>query len=426
MLQQGLPVADVAYYYGDHVPNFAQLRRSDPARVGAGYDYDVVTEELILNRMKVQGGRLVLPDGMSYRLLALPNRTMVSLPVLRKLKELVAAGATVLGPRPTTASGLTGFPASDGEVKRLAEELWGKGAVLEGRTAREVLLGKGVRPDFEWESQGGPLPEISFIHRTAGEADIYFVANRSTNAASLSCSFRVAGKAPEFWDAVSGERHFATAYTQAEGRTTLPLELGPCGSRFVVFRESATTHAPTSKRNDAEFRTLSELGGSWAVSFDPKWGGPESAQFDRLVSWTARSEPGIKFYSGTAVYRKTFAAPASLSGTSVWLELSDLRELAEVRINGKSCGITWTPPFRVELSPALKAGTNELEIAVVNFWPNRIIGDASLPKEQRFTRTNIRKLTPETPLMKSGLLGPVRLLERLGPAGLKANVDLNQ
>jgi hypothetical protein len=242
----------------------------------------------------------------------------------------------------------------------------------------------------------------------------------------LSCSFRVTGKAPELWDAVSGEHRFAAAYTQAEGQTTLPMELGPCGSRFVVFRESATTHAPTSKSNDPEFRTTSELSGPWTVSFDSKWGGPESVPFDRLVSWTTRSEPGIKYYSGTAVYRKTFAAPANLTGTSVVLELGDVRELAEVKVNGKSCGITWTPPFRVEIGQALKPGTNELEVEVVNFWPNRIIGDASLPKDQRLTRTNIRKLTPETPLMQSGLLSPVRLLERLRSVGLKANVDLNR
>jgi hypothetical protein len=423
LLQQGLSAADVAYYYGDHVPNFAQLRRSDPARVGPGYDYDVVTEEVILNRMIVKDGRLVLPEGVSYRLLVLPNRTVISLSVLRKLKEFVAAGATVLGPRPTSASGLKGYPASDAEVKRLADELWGRGGVRAGQTAHEVLLGKGVRPDFEWAAQGGPQPEIDFIHRTAAGAEIYFVANRSTNGAMLSCSFRVAEKAPELWDAVSGEHRFATAYTQAEGRTTLPLELGPCGSRFVVFREPAAKHAPSSKRNDPEFRTLGELSGPWAVSFDPKWGGPESAPFDRLVSWTTRSEPSIKFYSGTAVYRKTFDAPANLTRTSVCLDLGDLRELAEVRINGKSCGITWSPPFRVGIRHALKPGANQLEIEVVNFWPNRIIGDALLPKDQRLTRTNIRKLTPETPLMKSGLFGPVRFLERRNPDGLRPRVN---
>ena len=249
MLQQGLPAADVAYYYGDHVPNFTQRRQTDPARVGPGYDYDVVTAEVILNRMTVKDGRLVLPEGTSYRLLVLPDRKVISLPVLRKLKKFAAAGATILGPRPETASGLSGFPACDAEVKQIADSLWGKGRVLAGRTAREVLLSQGVQPDFEWQAEAGAKPEMDFIHRTAGGAEIYFVANRSTNAATLTCTFRTSGKAPELWDAVSGTHRFAPAYTQAGGRTMLPLELGPCGSRFVVFRDPASEHPAGATRN---------------------------------------------------------------------------------------------------------------------------------------------------------------------------------
>lgn len=410
MLQQGIPVADVAYYYGDHVPNFAQLRRSDPAREGTGYDYDVVTAEVILNRMQVSNGRLVLPEGVSYRLLVLPDRTVISLPVLRKLKEFADAGATILGPRPTTASGLTGFPDSDAEVKRLADALWGGGRVLEGRTAREVLKSLKVEPDFQSESQDNPKAEIDFIHRRAGDADIYFVANRSTNATTLNCAFRVAHKAPELWDAVSGEHRFASAYSQSGGVTKLPLTLNPCGSQFVVFREPAENHPASAKRNDVEFTTLGELDGPWTVTFDPKWGGPPSAQFDSLGSWTARSEPGIKYYSGTAVYRKQFEIPAGAAIKALEIDLGNVRELAEIKINGQSCGIVWAPPFRVDITRALKPGMNELQIEVVNLWANRIIGDQFLPAAERFTRTNIRQLTSQSPLMPSGLMGPVRLI----------------
>jgi hypothetical protein len=412
LLQQGLPAADVACYYGDHVPNFAQLRKSDPARLGAGYDYDVLSEEVVLHRLRASGGRLVLPEGVSYRLLVLPDRTVVSLPVLRKLKEFVAAGATVLGPRPVTASGLAGFPESDAEVRQLAEELWGKGRVLAGQTAREVLLRMGVKPDFEWQTQAGAKPEVSFIHRAGNGSDIYFIANRSTNAVTLDCSFRVAGKAPELWDALTGERGFAAAYSESEGRTTVPLAFGPCGSRFVVFREAASKHPARARHNDPEFQAIRELGGPWTVAFDPKWGGPAAAEFDTLASWTARSEPGIQYYSGTAVYRKSFERPAGSPDQSLWLNLGMVRELAEVKLNGQSCGIVWAPPFRVDISRALKAGVNQLEIEVVNFWPNRIIGDQSVPESQRVTRTNIRRLAGGTPLMLSGLLGPVRIETR--------------
>jgi (4-O-methyl)-D-glucuronate---lignin esterase len=165
-----------------------------------------------------------------------------------------------------------------------------------------------------------------------------------------------------------------------------------------------------------DFAPIEELTGPWTVKFDPKWGGPESVRFDSLVSWPTRPEPGIRYYSGAATYLKTFDAPtASQLATHpsrLLLDLGRVRELAEVRLNGQPLGVVWAPPFRVDVTDALKPAGNTLEIEVVNFWPNRIIGDAALPPAQRFTRTNIRKLTQDTPLMESGLLGPVRLLER--------------
>ena len=224
----------------------------------------------------------------------------------------------------------------------------------------------------------------------------------------MNCIFRVAGKAPEIWDAVSGEQNFAAAYEEKNGRTIVPLEFPPCGSFFVIFREPAAEHPATATGNNLKFSPVEEITGAWTVHFDPKWGGPETAQFDSLISWTARPEPGIKFYSGTATYEKTFDWDNSkLEGqnSKLFLDLGDLRELAEIHLNGKNLGIVWSPPFRVDISGAIKSGENKLEIDVVNFWPNRIIGDANLPPEKRFTQTNIRNLKAGTPLMASGLLG---------------------
>lgn len=422
MLQQGRFVADACYYYGDHVPNFAQLKMSDPAEILPGYDYDVITADALLTRATVRGGRVVLPDGMSYRLLVLPERPAISLPVLRKVKELVEAGATVVASRPVEATGLTGFPQSDTEVSRLAEELWGpvegveqndrragKGRIVSGKTAREVLLADGVTPDFEFSAEHADAM-LDFIHRRDGDAEIYFVANRSNRWESARCTFRVSGKAPELWDPVTGEHRFAPAYQAVDGRIELPLDFAPCGSWFVVFRHPVSAHPATAQSNSPRFESQGELSGPWTVRFDPKWGGPASVQFDKLIGWTERPEPGIKFYSGTATYVKTFDLPAALrhSGQPLYLDLGHLRELAEVRVNGKSLGILWAPPFRVDVAHAVKPTGNRLEVEVVNFWPNRIIGDQSLPNEERRTRTNVRKLTKDTPLMESGLLGPVR------------------
>ena len=454
MLQQGLFVADAAYYYGDHVPNFAQLKRLDPARVMPGYDYDIVTEEAVLERMSVRDGRIALPDGMSYRVLVLPDRTGLSLPLLTKLKHLVNAGATVIGPRPSHTDTLAGFPECDAAANRIADELWGertqaearegsagfadtaaagrnrgpgtqalrhvgKGRVISGQTGRQALALE-LKPDFDYTllaqpaaGTSQPATALDYIHRAAGDVDIYFVASRSAQWEEADCAFRVAGKTPELWDPVSGTIRAAAAYSQKDGRTTLPLQFAPYGSMFVVFRRGpAAQSSVASGHNFPSFSTAHELTGPWTVEFDPKWGGPEAVVFDRLVSWTQRPEEGVKHYSGTATYRKSFDLPETLRqpGQRLTLDLGDMKNVAEARLNGKSLGVLWALPFRVDATDAIKPAGNSLEIEVVNFWPNRIIGDQSLPAEKRLTRTNIRKLTKDTPLMDSGLLGPVRIL----------------
>ncbi len=415
LLQQGNFHADVLQYYGDHVPNFTQFKRTDPAHCQPGYDYDVITAEALINRAKVQDGKILLPDGINYRVLVLPERNQISLPVLNKIAELVKAGATVIGPKPTRGETLENFAATDAEVRKIADELWGrqsgKGRVITGKTAREVLLADGVAPDCEFNAADG---DFDFIHRTTPDAEIYFVANRTNLASSTIVAFRAAGKAPELWNAVTGERKLADAYEEKDGRVFVPLDFEPCGSWFVVFREPAVAHPAMAKSNSPELKSVQEIAGAWTVHFDPKWGGPKTAQFDLLVSWTTRPEPGIKFYSGTAVYEKTFAVDNSkltTKNSKLILDLGSVREIAEVKVNGKSCGTVWCPPWWVEVTDAVQAGENKLQIEVVNFWPNRIIGDASLPVAERLTRTNIRKLTAKTALEPAGLLGPVQLLE---------------
>ena len=417
MMQQGRFVADVAYYYGDHVPNFTQLKRSDPAHVLPGYDYDVITAEALIERAQTRNGRIYLPDGMNYRLLVLPDRKLLSMPVLEKIKALVSDGATVIGPQPVRVETLANYPAADAALAVLAADVWahpGAGRVIAGKTAREVLLADGVPPDCQF-NDGAPDANFDYIHRQSDAADIYLVTSRTNVPVSATVTFRVAGKAPELWNAVTGAHSFAASYNETNGRTVVPLDFTPCGSWLVVFRAPAAGHPATASANQSVFKPVQSLAGPWRVKFDPRWGGPENAVFDELVSWTQRPEPGIKFYSGTATYENAFDWPATAGNSDapprVWLDLGRVRELAEVRVNGQACGIVWSPPFRVDITGALKPGRNSLAVDVVNFWPNRIIGDAALPADQRLTRTNIRKLTATTPLIASGLFGPVQLLE---------------
>jgi hypothetical protein len=288
----------------------------------------------------------------------------------------------------------------------------GAGYLISGQSAKQTLLDAGVPPDFEYTGLNDD-GTIYWIHRKTEDVDIYFVSSHWQPQEKLTGTFRVTGKQPELWDPVTGTMRPATSFRQVENRTIVPLEFDPCGSIFVVFRKTIDTH--TSGRGTTNYPMADglpqTLSGPWEVNFDPKWGGPEKVIFDQLVDWTTRPEFGIRYYSGTAVYRKNFDLVKRPSKNArLLLDLGELHEVAVVRLNGRDLGVAWTKPARVELTGDLKATGNELEITVVNLWPNRLIGDEGLPKESRLTETNIHKFNANTPLLPSGLLGPVRVL----------------
>ena len=404
LFQQGGFVADVAYYSGDHVPNIAQRKEADPAGVLPGYDYDVLNEEGLL-RLRVEEGLLSLPSGMQYRVLVLPDHKVLSLPALKKVAELAENGATIAGPKPERTSSLSGYPESEAEFRALADTLW-QGGVRDIQ-ARELLAELGIPCDFE--TDGVPL---NYIHRRTEDADLYFVCNPSEESLTAECTFRVHGKQPELWNPLTGDMRLAEAFAQQDGRTALPLEFTPYGSMAVVFRKAISTEAQgTANLNFPCYLQAQAITGPWQVAFDPHWGGPAHCTFDTLTPWNQRSEKCIRYYSGTAVYKKTFTpSEETLRADSILLDLGGVREMASVRLNGNDLGILWSPPFRVDITHILEPGENRLEIEVVNNWPNRLIGDAALPEEKRLTKTNVIKFQPGMPLYDSGLLGPVALL----------------
>ena len=422
LLQQGLFVADLCYFYGEDVPNYVPAKTHMRPPLPKGYDCDTTNADVLLNRMSVKAGRLVLPDGMSYRLLVLPERKTMSPHVLGKIKELVEAGATVVGPKPERAPGLTGYPQCDAQVKKLADELWGevdgqkvkerkvgRGRIVWGKNLLEILAADHIPPDFDCRSRSRDA-NVDFIHRTCDAAEIYFISNQMNRPEKAECVFRVCGKQPEIWDAVTGERWEASDFQQKDGRTIVPLEFAPRQSWFVVFRKPAGQPKP-GQGNFPILTTAGELTGSWTVRFDPKWGGPQSVVFGQLEDWTKRPEPGIKYYSGKATYEKTFDLPdaSRRPGKRLYLDLGKVKNVAEVRLNGKDLGVVWTAPWHVEITGAVQPTDNKLQIDVVNLWPNRLIGDAALPPEKRLTVTNVAKFKKDSPLLESGLLGPVTL-----------------
>jgi hypothetical protein len=436
LLQQGLFVGDVIFYNGDQCPNYVGPKCIDPS-VGPGYDYDVCNSEIIMTRLAVKDDRIVLPDGMSYRVLVLPNYTTMPVEVLTKLKELVSAGMILIGPKPVRAPGLKDYPACDAQVKKLADELWGdcdgktvtehmfgKGRVVWGKTVREVLGAHGVKPDFTYTgAQAGAF--LDWIHRSDDGTEIYFIANRMNRAEQAVCSFRVSGKQPEQWDPVSCQRRDLPTFESKDGCTTVPLELEPNGSTFIVFRKplAGTDLRVVRSANSQKMEPLQELTGPWTVQFNPQWFYPTDGlsgdqakglmTFDKLEDWTQRPESAVKHFSGTAVYRKVFdlSDPSTIRNpqSTIYLDLGVVKDTAKVKLNGKDLGVVWCHPWRVDITSAVKPGENQLEIEVVNLWPNRLAGDRALPETQRRTQTNI-PIDPRKPLLPSGLLGPVRLL----------------
>ncbi|MDQ7947503.1 MAG: glycosyl hydrolase [Pedobacter sp.] len=422
LLRSGKFHADVLYYNGDNVPNLVDVKKIHPD-LGSGYDYDVCNEEVLLTRLSVKNGKIVLPDGMSYRILVLPNTERMPVAVLKKLKQLVSSGATVVGPRPIMDSGLKNYPICDQEIRKLAAELWGKvdgratklnhygaGRVFMGVSTRNILLNDGIEPDFRFS---GKENFIDFIHRTTAGAEIYFLTNRHRETVETTATFRCRGRKPELWDAVTGSMMKAPQYRETAKGTSLALAFEGFQSVFVVFpKNSGKTVLSKNEflfQNKDTLTPLKTLTGPWEVQFDPKWGGPASVNFDTLLDWSKSGDERIKFYAGKAKYLKTFDYGSLPAQQQVFLNLGVVKDIASVKLNGKDLGIIWTKPWQVELTKYLKQTDNLLEIEVINQWPNRLIGDAALPVEQRLTNTNI-VFKKTDPLLPSGLIGPVTLL----------------
>ncbi len=421
LLRAGKFVADVLYYNGDAAPNLVEQKHIDPA-LGKGYDYDVCNEEVLLTRLSVKNKQIVLPDGMSYRVLVLPESTRMPLPVVKKIKELVNDGATIIGPKPQTDSGLKNYPQCDQDIKDTAAVIWGnadgenvkmnklgKGRVFIGETIRNVLLQDEIKPDFEYT---GKDVWIDFIHRTTDEAEVYFLTNRKKQEAKTECFFRIEGRTPEIWDAVSGMIS-QPSFKKVNDRICIPLEFAEFQSVFIVFPKKSDESVQTDRgwlwQDTSVLKPIQEITGSWRVQFDPQWGGPAEIEFKELADWSKSPEEGIKYYSGKAVYVKKFdLSHPIVPGSAQFLDLGVVKNIAEVKLNGKNLGIVWTSPWRVDISEAIKETGNVLEIEVINLWPNRLIGDAALPKEQRRTNTNI-EFKSDAPLLPSGLLGPVTI-----------------
>jgi hypothetical protein len=409
LLQQGTFVADIVYYYGED-SNVTALFQSSPPPIPVGYSFDYANSDVVQNRLIVTpDGRLTTKTGMSYRLLALdPNSQRMPLAVLRKIRDMVTAGAVVVGPKPIESPSLADDAA---QFKAIADQLWGgttgKGKVLTGSIA-DALATLKVAPDFEYAKPQADT-DVAFVHRKLTDGDLYWVSHRNARAQEVEATFRVQGKSPELWNPETGAVEPAS-YRTADGRTTVPLTLQPHDAVFVVFRKAAA--APTRALARPVETKLSSVEGSWDVAFQPNRGAPARIALPALASWHEHADAGVKYFSGIGTYTKTIDAPANWfqSGAKLWLDLGDVKNIAVVTVNGKPLGTYWKTPFRVDVTSVLKPGANTLEITVINLWVNRLIGDQQEGTTTKYTYTAQQFYRADSPLLPSGLIGPVQVM----------------
>jgi hypothetical protein len=478
LLQTGEHVADILHFQGNDSPYAMYPFERD---LPDGYDFDACGSET-LESVSVKNGRITLPFGKSYRYLALPAHGRITLASLRKIASLAKDGARITGTLPHESPSLADA-ANRGEFERLSREL---ASYVKTQTFAQVFAADKLPPDFSYNESCGMV--LHTIHRELGDTDYYFVANANFDKKGIAiCSFRVAGKIPELYHADTGIIEPCALYEESGGVTQIPIHFDPSGSVFVVFRPGvAKPHAITvSRMNDhsslanvplmslcntvssngkklslhalqagqylvtmpagAKERIIKvpalpdpvTLSAPWTLQFPSGWGAPEKITLDRLISWPEHSDAGIRYFSGTAIYKTTFPTIKTAPGCRLFLDLGRVEVIAELWLNGKSLGTLWKPPFAYEITGLLLSRVNELEIHVTNLWPNRLIGDEQFPDDcsedgrwrsgpipswpewlkKGLPRPESRRLTfctwkhwrKDDPLLPSGLLGPVAI-----------------
>ncbi|MBC7653192.1 MAG: glycosyl hydrolase [Oligoflexus sp.] len=458
LLQQGRTVADVLYLSPEGSPHVFKAPISSfdgeayfPDR--KGYSFDACAPSQLYNA-KVVNGQIVFLSGANYKILVMPFSYTITPQLLQKIYDMINSGATIVGVPPKRAPGLNNYPQSDQEIKNLVKKIWktdvvpiietkitvGKGKIIWGgdinfkadtilypkyETTANILKSMELPVDFN--SNSG---DLRFTHRTSKDFDIYFVANRSDKKITDTCTFRSINDKPQLWDAVSGEIRALPQFKQKNGTTTIPMSFNPYESFFVVFSKHNLSKNKLYDDNFPLEKELITLTGSWDVSFDPKWGGPKNIIFDQLQDWATNTDKGIKNYSGIANYTKNFILPTipnSLSNHRILIDLGEVENMATVTINGKYVGTVWTNNA-LDITDFVNKGENKLEISVANLWPNRLIGDQALPDDgpkngkwpdwllkgekrpsNRFSFVAYQHYKATDPLLKSGLLGPVKI-----------------
>lgn len=413
VLQQGLYVADVAYFIGEDTP---KMTGECNPELPQGYSYDFINAEVLLTRANVKGNKLVLPDGMSYSLLVLPDLETIRPEVLKKLEEFVSSGLAIVGKSPLSSPSLQDYPHADTIVGNLSKKMWsdkpcnryGRGLVFNNtQSIQDILSQLNIKPDFDLSQN--PNAPLLYIHRSLSDGDVYFISNQSEKVQIISPIFRVDNnKYPELWNPVTGEIKPLSEYAVKEGGIEVPMQLEALESAFIVFT-SNKHESDVSKRNIPIHRQIVSLNDKWNVTFQSVYAEPFTLSMDSLICWTNLKDKNLCYHSGEAVYEKEFNFDCKDLSKDLYLDLGNVMVMATVKLNGKYVGGVWTPPYRLRINDYINFGNNKLQITVVNNWMNRIIGDLNLPESERKTSVIINPWKRETQLQESGLLGPVQI-----------------
>ncbi|MGV8096849.1 MAG: glycosyl hydrolase [Mangrovibacterium sp.] len=512
LLQQGKSKADVLYYVGEDAPLVAVPKEKLNPSLTPGYDYDFCNTD-ILKHLEVRDGILILPNGQEYRILVLPHGKYMRPFVLEKIEQLVADGATIIGPKPLSVPGLGGGTGAESHLKKIAQCLWGncdgetvtlhkygKGKVYWGKSIDAVCKEIGLLPDFSFRELGNERLEetqdkeagIEFIHRQSDDTNFYFISNQHEKSRIVEATFRINSMLPELWNPETGTIDEASEFRMtSDGRMVVTLRLEENGSVFVVFRkplkkeigiasvekDGVPVDVHLSKIKNRFFLQSREAGifsvkfgdgeshrleipfvpeqvvftRPWEVSFPSGWGAPEKIQLPKLISWSEHNDSGVKYFSGTAIYKTQIdISPDILSKNyKNILDLGDVQVIAEVSVNGKLQGVLWKKPYSVDITNSLSPGINKIEVCVTNLWVNRLIGDQQYPDDCEWTTETgstakgfgLKKIpewvvnnTPRPSLQRkafvawkwphlekkellpSGLLGPVRIITEVKEA----------
>lgn len=397
LLERGKPVSDVLWYLGDEINHKPDQETPFPA----GFKYDYCNPDVLLNRLTVNGGNLQTPEGISYRVLWIPDAPRMLPETLEKIASLVKEGATVIGNAPESLATLSGGKEARTRFDKAVEAIWGKntgkGKVISGKPLKEALEELRMQPDVT----GG---DALWMHRKTEGADWYFVCAPAGNAFKGTLDFRCSGTV-ECWDPVTGSLAPIDS-RKAGGRTTVALDLPRAGSCFIVFRHNggAVTASAAKPVGTPVSMPLTQ---PWELAFPSGWGAPGSLTVPELKAWKYLDMPAEgKAFSGTATYTTTFNIKEVKQGERYDLDLGKVDMIAEVFLNGEKVQTLWAPPYCTDITKHLKKGKNELRIDVTGTWFNRLVYDASLPEAQRKTWT-ISGPSKDAPLRDSGLLGPV-------------------